>query len=198
MRYSHLDRYVDSLPAGLASFPECQAKSAALLGLRARLLDAGRLPETLRAHLAVGAPEDEWIPEVHVNALMLAVRDHYFGHGDEGLSKFLTWVRVRTLEAFGSPLYRAVFFVLSPELLTRGLFQRWSLFRRGTTLELIGSEANRIDLRLVHPPGLHEPHSRAGLAVSLEAAITAAGGRNSAVTLGEIASGHYEMTASWA
>lgn len=197
MTYPHLDRYIASLPEGLSSFPGCLAKAASLLGLRAKLLDARRMPEELHRYLVETFPKNEWIPETHVNAMMLAVRDHYFGHGSEGVVAFLAWVRARSLELYGSPLYKAVFFVLSPERLIRGAAQRWSLFRKGTTLEVIDDTARRVVLRLSHPEGLHEPHSRAGLAVGIEAAVASAGGRNAQVEVVEVAARYFDMVVTW-
>ncbi len=169
-----LERYLAALPDGIDAYPQCLAKASVARDAMQRTLPPGiDLPAPLRALLDQPPPVTAWIPEVHQNALMLAILDTHFDENDtEG---FYSWILDRNRRLFSSPLYRALFFVLSPERLLNGFQRRWSTFRRGTDLAIDHGGDGRARARLTAPPNLHSKLSARGLGFGFQAALERAG-----------------------
>lgn len=171
--------YVERLPDGLASYPECTAKAALLRDiLDSRPLDATAddIPEALRMTIASPPPVSSWIPEVHFVASSLAIYGRYFG-GDD-LQGFDEWICARNSALFRKPLYRVLIALMSPERLLVGASKRWGAFHRGTTLTLLQHTPTSALVRLEFPPHLFGDELMRGFAAGMRAAAIVAGGRD--------------------
>src|SRR5262245_41883343 len=134
-RYPLLAAYLERLPYGVESYATCRAKASVYLdALSSRPLSPkpGELPEPIERLIRERASYNEWIPEVCQNSILLAIADTHFA--DRSADEFQEWVYGRNQRLFAKPLYRVLFFVLSPERLLVGAERRWSAFRRGTKL----------------------------------------------------------------
>jgi hypothetical protein len=142
-----LTAYLEQLPAGLASFPSCEASSVMLRGLVQRHALAGldSLPREALAALSM-IDRTEWLPEVVHVAAMLALRDARF-HDDEA---FLAWTGKLNREVM---LDHAT---SSAEAL-RLVPQIWSRLHRGTTVELFDLAEHSGTLLTRHPHALFAP-----------------------------------------
>lgn len=150
------DAYLDQLPNGLASYPECTAR----LEIFMVLLD--RIPKERwdRRFAAAIAPHltnvrRAWVPEVLCSTITMMLRDHLAS--DEALQ---TVAYAESLALYKRPLYRALMMVLSPTLLAMGTARRWGATHQGTELEAVkwehDGEETTVDLELRHPPGLFQ------------------------------------------
>lgn len=184
-RFPNTARYLERLPAGLGSHPQCVVKASVLHNvLDARPLhaeDLAALPAPVLALANEPPPVSAWISEVHAIVLMLAIRDRHFAPGAPGLEAYEQWTYERNRRLLARPLYRAVFLLLSPDRLLRGVERRWSVFRRGSTLELLSRGEGTARLRTIYPSFLAEETVACGLRGALRAAVELAGGRNASV-----------------
>lgn len=189
---SALDRYLDSLPDGLASFPRVQVKGQ-VLDEQVEWLESldgrldPRLAAALRKYSFVGRTH-EWVPEVINNAVSVSVRDRLGGATDAARDRaYFRALYDRQREVYRRPLYRALLMVLSPTLLTLGAGDRWKAYRNGTELAVDrwkrGVETNSTTGSLTYPPGLYDPLMVSGVCEVLRAAIDAAGAKDSSVTV---------------
>jgi hypothetical protein len=165
--------YLGALPDGPASHPQCSVKASVVRhAIESRPLGPGvRLPGDIRALVDQPPPVSAWVPEVHFNAVMLAIRDVHFDGGEA----FHAWVYEQNKRLFSTPLYRAIFLVLSPERLMRGMGQRWAAFRRGTTANARQRAPKDLELRVHAPPHLYDAATVGGMSAALRAAIACAG-----------------------
>jgi Protein of unknown function (DUF2378) len=170
-----LEHYLATLPGGIDAYPHCQAKASVARDAMQRPLPPSLdLPAPLRALVDQPPPVTAWIPEVHQNALMLAILDTHFDETD--VDGFYAWILDRNRRLFSGPLYRALFFVISPERLLGGFQRRWSTFRRGTELAVEQRGKGRARARITTPPHLHSKLSARGIGFGFQAALERAGG----------------------
>lgn len=147
--------YLATLPDGLDSYPEAQAKGSmarTVLDYKPDALDPGRMPDELRWMLEHPPTANQWIPETRVLALMHAVRELAFDD-DAG---FLDWVSDALSELFGNPMYRMLMAMASPHMLARQADRAWARVRRGTVRELEELGANHNVGVLRYPPYLFD------------------------------------------
>lgn len=178
---SSVAAYLETLPAGADSYPECSIKASLLRNaVESRPLGPEvPLPPALRALLDHPPPVTAWVPEVLFNALMLAVREVHFGPSD--LEGFLSWVYEQNRKILSTPLYRVLFLVVSPERLLVGMEKRWASFRRGTEAHIVRLGTHDVELHVTSPPNLHPLQTVQGMAAALRATITCAGARRAEV-----------------
>lgn len=190
-------RYLEKLPGGLASYPECLVKASVLRNSAdPRVLGPEvPLPPEVRAILDHPPPVSVWVPEVHYTVIMLATHEVHFPGADP--EAFIAWVHARNVHLLSTPLYRALFLVLSPERVLHGLEKRWGSFRRGTELQVVRAEGQAAELRLRTPPHLYAQVSVWAMGAALRAGLVAAGARLARVE-GELrGSGEVRFHASW-
>ncbi|HEX9051209.1 MAG TPA: hypothetical protein VF841_11820 [Anaeromyxobacter sp.] len=150
-----LDRWVAGLPGGLDAYPEVQAKGSLVRSTLegqpvAELL--ARLPPQLRRLAAEPPMGSEWVPEAHVDGLLLAIADARGMTDDE----LYAWTRARNRALFESPAYRILMAVMSPAALVRFAGGRWANWHRGTTLEIEGMADDGVRGILRFPRGLFD------------------------------------------
>jgi hypothetical protein len=191
--------YLETLPDGLASYPECLAKVAIMRDLlESRPLDASAddVPDALRAMVASPPPVSSWMSEVHFVATSLVMYARYFGASD--LAGFEDWICARNVALFRKPLYRVLIALMSPERLLVGTSKRWSAFHLGTTLAVLDHAAGSARLKFGFPPQLYGHIMLCGMSAGLRAAVIAAGGRNVATGVDEATATSAEFWLRWA
>jgi hypothetical protein len=178
-----LAKYLDTLPNGVASYPECCVKASVLRhNIGARPLGPEvELPPLVRQLVDNPPPVTEWIPEVHFNLAMLAIRELHFNAPN--FNEYRVWAYAQNRKLLGAPLYRVLFALLSPERLLRGIEKRWAAFRRGTEFHVANEAVGRAELRIHNPAFLYPELALQGMAMALQAAIDSAGARSSQVEL---------------
>jgi len=147
-------QYVDSLPRGLESYPECRVKASmacALLDDPPPALSLSKLPAPLRALVEPAPLASAWLPEAQSIALMIAVRELAFSD-DAG---YLQWAHEVLGDLFSGPLYRMIFALMSPDRLARGGSKRWQAMHQGTSRELVDLGANGHLGRICYPRNLY-------------------------------------------
>lgn len=158
---------------------------------RGVVVDLEGVPASIRAFVDRPPLPNEWISEVRFNALMLVYR--------EGMEAkvYDDWIRVRNQRLFRSPLYRVLFLVVSPERLFIGVPQRWSAFRKGTTLELRSLRERSAELVLRYPQNLHTTVTLGNMSIALCAAAEAAGAKDPQITVKSVTSTQAELDTHW-
>ncbi len=132
-RFRRTAAYLEKLPDGILSYPECQLKSDIHEEVGRefpQLLQGGGLPVILKQYLT-GQHTEKWFPEAAGNALMLSIRDVCFSTD----AAFLKWSCDYIGRLFQRPLYRILMNVFSTSLVVMGASKRWSTFHRGTQLK---------------------------------------------------------------
>jgi hypothetical protein len=186
-RRERLYAYLESLPDGLRSFPRCQVRGEVLDETLLWLEEVESSPdpvlkEWIRRHRPLGQAM-EWIPEVLLNAVSLQIIDDGYPSDESWLNE----VYRRQKAVYRTPLYRAMVMVLSPTLLTMGVRDRWTAYRRGSELA-VDKWKREGDRRLTtatlrHPAGLHTEVHLLSLGQALVAAVDACGAKESRLEL---------------
>ncbi len=189
-----VDGYLERLPRGLDSHPECLVKAAVMRDqIRTRPFDAShlrRLPGPVAELVRDPPPVSSWVPEVHAMVILLAMREAHFPADSE--VEYEEWTHERNRRLLGSRLYRAVFMVMSLERLFRGAGRRWSRVRRGSHLEVVELGPGHRRLETHYPSYLHPRELAIGLRGAFRAVADLAGAQD--VELGEPVVGEHAMT----
>ena len=183
-RFPRLSRYLEGLPDGLASYPGAQAKGSvvrALVTTTPVRLDAAELPAPLESLVQDLPLPTQWVSEVQLNALGLAYEDSMPRATHEA------WVFDRNRAILTNPLYKILFWMITPERLFVGLPQRWSAFRRGTELSLLDRSTGGARLRLGFPKNLHDRTTLANVCVAGRVVAEAAGARTATMEIEDYA-----------
>jgi hypothetical protein len=124
--------YLQALPQGIDSYPDCQVRSDAFEQLRIGYPDLAKAPGLpgVVAHFLSGGYSSDWLPEVAGNTLLLMLRDSQL-QSDE---QFRIWACDDSFKIFRRPLYKALMFILSPALVVMGAAKRWGAFHKGSEL----------------------------------------------------------------
>jgi hypothetical protein len=191
--------YLNTLPRGIDSFPECRVTADSFEFVRSDLVASG-LPSGLPPPIAAfldGNRHDKWLSEVVANAAMLMLRDRVSG-SDEG---FLKWAYDDSRRVFSKPIYRMLMAVMSPSLVVIGAAKRWSAFHQGTALSInpIVSVAGRAgtQAKLTFPPGLYSPVLVVRQQRAFLAALDAASAKEAKVEVDSTAAGEAVFKPSW-
>ncbi len=113
-----VSRYLRGLPDGLDSYPEVQIKGSTARAVIENLpahANIDDVPEEVRSMLTNPPPVSAWIPEVHMIALVHAMRDLWFTSEEEQLA----WVHENIARLFGGRFYRVLFGLISPMRLAK-------------------------------------------------------------------------------
>jgi hypothetical protein len=132
-RFPNITAYINSLPAGLDSYPDCAVKADVHEDLANEFPDLKNydLPEIMKQYVN-GEHPSEWLPETVGNGLLLAVRDAFFNSDDA----FLNWATTKTINLFNKPVYRLMMHVFSTSLIIMGAAKRWGNFHQGSSLHV--------------------------------------------------------------
>lgn len=188
--------YLAALPRAEASHPECCVKASLIRNaIEAKPLGAEiELPPGVRALVDAPPPVSVWVPEVHFNVVMHAIRDaHFGGRRDE----FLSWVYTQNRQLLSTTLYRAIFLVLSPERLLVNMEKRWASLRCGTTLSHRRLAAKDLALEVRTPAHLYSTPVAEGMATAIRAAIDSAGAQRSSVEPRIVSPNEVQFRVQW-
>jgi len=191
---TRVSRYLGGLPRGLDSHPSCLAKGSVF---RAMVEGAGlapdRLPAPLRRYLEDPPIPSEWLPEVHLAALLLCAADQL----DLDDAAFFTWARARNRGLFEGPLYRALMALVPPARLARFAPMRWAAFHRGTALELGRVADDGLRASLGFPAGLFDATVLVAYRAAFAAALESSGARGVEVEPEEVTSTAARYRVRW-
>lgn len=163
-----LRAYLEGLPDGLGSYPECRAKASLYRSvIEASPLDAAQVPEGLRDLLRRPRPVTDWIPEVHSHAILIAQCDQRFVDLP-GFAKHCYDVQ-RALWA--SKIYAFMMRFVSPVRLLASTSQRWGQFHRGSELVSTRVGEDSAELRLIAPPRVYDEITMIGLTEGIRALL---------------------------
>jgi len=186
--------YLESLPSGLASYPESQIKAGYC---REILGNVGRLPQGLPPPLAelvtAMPPISSWIPEVHHQAIIESIIDEFFPSREAYLTLAYTCQR----RLFSHRIYAPILQLVSPQRLLRQAPRRWSNFHRGTTLRVLEEGTGRAVLRIEHPPELFSATGLRSLAGGFRAAVDASRAKECDVLITEHDNGATTYRLRW-
>lgn len=196
-RFPRLVQYVQTLPEGLDSYPDCQIKASlyrALLdqvSLPSEVVEA--LPACLRALVEDPVPISGWVPTVRHMALRSAMCDVAFRSEEEFFQ--VTYDNQRAL--FRGPLYAILFRVGTPRLFIRGAGRRWTAFHRGTSLEVTSAQERSGSLSLTYPPHLWDTLGFGGLRSAFRATLELAGARDVVLEIEPVSPSLAHCVARW-
>ena len=191
----HLRTYLERLPAGLGSYPECRSKGILLRSsveavpfheswddLPAPIANAMRSPPLPTA----------WAPTVLTNAVHFAIADTYYPTP----SAILTWNYDRVKRLGMSPMYRMFAHVAGLKNFLRGAVKVHSFFMQGTDVSLSFS-AGGATIKLDHPPHLHSGVVHLANEAVFRAALECAGATGVLVKMTESSPERAIFEASW-
>jgi hypothetical protein len=135
----------------------------------------------------------EWVPEVHVMALMYGLADAS-GLSDERL---VALARERDRRTFESPAYRVLMAVATPGLLMRNASGRWATFHRGSTLEVEGIADDGVRASLRFPRGLFDGLHLRCFGEAFASALELSGGRSVRAEIFEAGTGYARFRLAW-
>lgn len=195
--FPRVAHYLENLPAGWLSHPECECKASVYREALATLgkpLDTEGLDPLLADYVSNPVPTSAWIPEVINAGIYLAICDRAFG--DE--EKFLDWVHRVAVATFEKPMYRALFYIASPERLARSGATRWAAFHRGTDYEVhVAESGTGARSEWSFPRNLLPRLVLQGSARAVQAAYRAAGAPKAVVKLVEVTSTSARTESIW-
>lgn len=168
--------YLESLPRGLDSYPDYQQKASVYrqtFHRRTSAMLAPLLPPPLARLLTEPLPISAWLPEVHANALFVALYETHYK--DE--EAFLRDGRETGRRLFTGPLYKILMALTSPALVVRRANTGWTAMHRGIALDarLAGDKAATV--HLTFPRGLTPRVAALSYASAFHAALEAAGAK---------------------
>lgn len=175
--------YLDRLPDGLASYPECRSKAGFLRSRLASLppgFDLAALPDELREIVTNPAPASLFMPSVHGFAFNHALLDSFADAG-----QFLDYSLEHNRKSVDSPMYRILFAVASPKMVLKRSAITWARIHDGIPLESITNEDNTFTNKVSFPPHLVFPEMLEGWAKAFAYTIGLAGGKNVQVDITE-------------
>lgn len=193
--FPRVAEYLSALPAGWLSYPECECKASVYreaLSTLGKPLDTTGLDSLLVDYIENPVPTSMWIPEVINAGIYLAICDRAFG--DE--ERFLDWVYRVAVGTFEKPMYRALFYIASPERLARSGATRWAAFHRGTEYEVeVLAAGAKSQWR--YPPNLMPRLVVLGSSRAVQAAYRAAGAPKAVVKLIEFSATRARTETNW-
>lgn len=194
-RYPRTAAYLDQLPEGLESFPECRAKASVPRTVYSFAEhEPSGLPPALQAELDAPSPTSSWIAQCQVLALILAlVEAQGLAGEDEG-----RWIRGAAGRLFSSPMYKLLMWAATPRLMFKGANIRWSAFFRGSELRPTVGD-HEATLELVAPAGLFDPALAKVFTDVLRSAVdyTEDGSSSTGVELEDFSPGCVRYHCSW-
>ena len=195
--WSRLERYLARLPDGADSYPEVVVKAStftAAVADKPLPIVRGQVPAPIEKLILNPPLVSAWVPEVHMIAIFKMIGDYHF-EGRGGTPAFLEWVHEQNMKLLGGKLYRALFFFLSVEHVFRGVEQRWSAFRRGTTLNAIERSNRHAIFEFRYQRYLLDDEGLLAIGEALRAAGEVAGAKSTNIQLVDVSptSGHVRL-----
>ncbi|MDB4971253.1 MAG: hypothetical protein JWN44_6942 [Myxococcales bacterium] len=176
-----MEAYLASLAGGLEAHPECLGKGSIARSVLAKFpIDKlPKLPGPVQALVDSPPPSSLWIPEVHANALFLAICDAQFPDDESYLAFSLDFNRA----LLRSALYRIVMFVASPTQLLKTAGMQWNALHRGSTMNASLLVTGNAVSQLNYPIALFPPLMVRSFATAQRAVVEGSGGKDVVVEL---------------
>ncbi len=193
---SAVERYLASLPRGLASYPECTHKGEPLavwLRRSPTRVMARIVPPQLAQLLDQDRPVPNWVPDVHANVLYLAMREAHFADDRE----FIAHARQCNRAVLDTPTNRVVFWAAAPRAILRAAGLRWGSLHRGSAMEVRVTGDCSAEVVLSFPRGLYPELVLRGNATGFALALENAGAREVEVQLRAVESSRAIFTGRW-
>lgn len=189
-RFPRMLEYLDSLPAGLHSYPQCQARAAILQTFVEVGPKLGADADPFIARLLLPPPRG-FVTEVVQNAGFLAIAD------GAGMTErqYLDFCHAGNRALFTGLLYRALMSLFSPATLLERAPARWESFHPGTRLTISGDGPSVA--RLTFPPYLYSPLLLRGVGQAFAVAVEMARGREASVELTAYEATEGTFLATW-
>lgn len=173
-KFPSLTEYIDKLPNGLDSYPECEQKGSVLRALLSMWPElptlAPDLPPVLGRLVTEPPPPNLWVPECHGMALWALSCDVVCNNE---VAKYIEFSRKGNRALLSNPIYRIIFGVLGARLTVRAIATAWSTFHRGMNIE-VELSARGGTFSLNYPSQLlSEPHAHGYSTAFVEALIIA-------------------------
>ena len=193
--YPRLASYLDGLPHGLSSFPQCETRAVVtrtmLRELQPRHLEV--LPPALR-HVVQSPPlPTMWLPSAVNMASQLLIADE-LGLDDVG---YEAWSYDANRRLYGRTLSWMLTAFASPHALIRRSSWQWRLFHRGTSLAVGLEEWGRARIFLTSPRALIPPLALRGFAAALRGAVEMTGAEVVSMEIADATPGRAEFVLHW-
>jgi hypothetical protein len=192
-----MQRYLEALPKGLDSYPECQQKASVLRnffeGTPTQELTAS-LPPAVAQLVKSPPPASEWVSEVHTTAAFMASADCLFRG-----PLFVHHAYTTNYALLDSTMYRVLFRLAGQRRLLSKAADNWSMFHRGTklTLERIDEGLRKATLVITAPPKHIPPLLAEGYGTALRAAVEISGATHTRATVSVIDDRAVQLEVSW-
>lgn len=198
-KFPRVAQYIDALPEGLGSYPECEANGAAIDYMHSTYPDVGSqtgLPELVRYYWE-NPKHRTWIPETVASTFYLALLDSHFANYEA----YLDWSFESSSALFDTSWARVMMRLLSPTLVVLGAAKRWNAFHRGTTLETGAAkkyaETMRVTGELKYPANLFPTPMLDIFGRAFVAALEGSRAENAAYTLKETDNSTATFVVTW-
>jgi hypothetical protein len=185
---SRLERYLARLPDGVDSYPDVVVKAStftAALADKPIPIKRGQVPPPIEKLILTPPLVSAWVPEVHMVTIFKLIGDYHF-EGRGGTPAFLDWVYEENRKLLGGKLYRALFFFLTAEHVFRGVEQRWSAFRRGSTLSVVARSNQHAIFEFRYSRYLLDDEGLLAIGCALRAAGEMAGAKKTEIQLVDV------------
>jgi hypothetical protein len=150
--FPRLSQFLNTLPNGASSYPECQGKASMFhIALQLHPIEEVPVgfPDHLRRYLGNEVLPNQWVSEVDYILFSIAMAEIH-GWDNDGMRRF--WYRVMD-RINTSAMYGLLFRFLSARMLVTTVASRWSSFHLGTTCRA-EKTAGGLKMTLGYPRGL--------------------------------------------
>jgi len=192
-----MDAYLADLPRGLDAYPEFVQKASIYRQVFSRGLSdklTPILPPPLAGLLTEPLPVSTWVPEVQVNALMIALFENMY-RGDE--AQFIEDGLETARKLFRSPLYRTMMMLISPAVIVSRASSRWDALHRGIQLCASMSSDAGASFRVDFPSRLVPRVVALTYTSAFHAALEAAGAKEVRCSLTSLTPEQATYQATW-
>lgn len=196
-RYPRTQAYLESLPQGIRSFPECKAAAEGYTDTAKKIgerIDPSVFPAPFAAFLTQGY-EGRWMPEVYSQMLHALIADL------DGEEEMMRWKYEQALALYDRPFVRHLMRIMSPTLIVMGAARRWGAMHQGSSLETTPvKKEGRMSLSrgiVTCPPGLLSHAFCLGQLQAFRAALAGARAADVGVTLGRQEPDRVEYEVRW-
>jgi len=192
--YPSLERYLAQVPGGLDAYPQCQTKAAVVRSILEEfsLTNLDALPPRVADVVRNPPPATGWIPEVVFRCMTRAIFDTHF----ETPQEYFEWSYHSQRKLLDGPLYRILFFMVSPERVAKQASSRWERFHRGMRLDAAVSDGS-LRGTLTYPPHLVEAFDHRTSMSGFRAGLMLAGATDVHAALEDVTATRAVLTFRW-
>jgi uncharacterized protein (TIGR02265 family) len=193
---AQMNAYLEGLPRGLDSYPNYLQKASVYRQVFSKKITdrlTPLLPPALGELLVEPLPMSAWFPEVHANALFLALYENFFDDEAAFVADGLASAR----KIFDTAAYRILMALASPEIIVRRAPSRWEAHHRGLQLTAKMTGKASASLRIGFPLRLLPRVMALAYTGAFQAALEASGGAGARCQLATMGADHVLYEATW-